>query len=91
MKLYPLEPSSRLATNIEGISKKTGMDVLIKGVNIADLDCLVVIGDGTPDDIAFSIIAFHLNGDKIAGIVKPEKETRYACINLTPPLIPVYL
>jgi len=29
MKLYPLEPSSRLATNIEGISKKTRMDVLI--------------------------------------------------------------
>ena len=89
MKLYPLEPSSRLATNIARISKKTRMDVLIKGVNIADLDCLVVIGDGTPDDIAFSIIAFHLNGngDKIAGIVKPEKEKRYACINL----IPTYL
>jgi len=31
MKLYPLEPSSRLATNVEGISKKTKMDVLIKG------------------------------------------------------------
>ena len=87
MKLYPLEPSSRLATNIARISKKTRMDVLIKGVNIADLDCLVVIGDGTPDDIAFSIIAFHLNGDKIAGIVKPEMERRYACINL----IPTYL
>jgi len=87
MKLYPLEPSSRLATNIARISKKTRMDVLIKGVNIADLDCLVVIGDGTPDDIAFSIIAFHLNGDKIAGIVKPEMERRYAYINL----IPTYL
>ena len=87
MKLYPLEPISRLAINIARISKKTRMDVLIKGVNIADLDCLVVIGDGTPDDIAFSIIAFHLNGDKIAGIVKPEMERRYACINL----IPTYL
>ena len=78
MKLYPLEPSSRLATNIARISKKTRMDVLIKGVNMADLDCLVVIGDGTPDDIAFSIIAFHLNGngDKIAGIVKPEMEKK---------------
>jgi len=87
MKLYPLEPSSRLATNIARISKKTRMDVLIKGVNIADLDCLVVIGDGTPDDIAFSIIAFYLNGDKIAGIVKPKMEKRYACIDL----IPTYL
>jgi len=35
------------------------------------LDTLVVIGDGTPDDIAFSIIAFHSEVDKIVGIVKP--------------------
>ena len=86
MKLYPLEPISRLAINIARISKKIEMDVLIKGVDMADLDldCLVGIGDGTPDDIAFSIIAFHLNGDKIAGIVKPEMEKRDACIDLIP-------
>ncbi|MEA2074279.1 MAG: hypothetical protein U9O85_00850 [Euryarchaeota archaeon] len=45
MKLYPLEPSSRLATNIVRISKKIMMNVLIKGVDTADSDCLVVIGD----------------------------------------------
>jgi len=87
MKLYPLEPSSRLATNIVQISKKIMMNVLIKGVDTADSDCLVVIGDGTPDDIAFSIIAFHLNGDKITGIVKPKTEKRDTCIDL----IPTYL
>jgi hypothetical protein len=76
MKLYPLEPSSRLATNIVRISKRIMMNVLIKGVDTSDSDCLVVIGDRTPDDIAFSIIAFHLNGDKIAGIVKPKTEKK---------------
>lgn len=63
------------------------MDVLVKEVATQDLDTLVVIGDGTPDDIAFSIIAFHLKGDKIAGIVKPKEEKRIDCIGL----IPAYL
>ena len=83
MKLYPLELSSRLVTNISKISRRLKMDVLVKEVATHDLDTLVVIGDGTPDDIAFSIIAFHLKGDKIAGIVKPER-TRFGVIDLIP-------
>jgi len=63
------------------------MDVLVKEVATRDLDTLVVIGDGTPDDIAFSIIVFHLNGDKIAGIVKPKEKKRIDCVGL----IPAYL
>ncbi|MBC8520952.1 MAG: hypothetical protein H8D26_03035 [Methanomicrobia archaeon] len=72
MKLYTLEPSGKLAANISGISKRTKMNVLIENVDTLDLDTLVVIGDGTPDDIAFSIIAFHLKVDKIAWIVKED-------------------
>ncbi|HUV02341.1 MAG TPA: hypothetical protein VMW67_02665 [Desulfobacteria bacterium] len=87
MKLYPLEPSSKLAAKIAGISKRIRMDVLIGNVDILNLDTLVVIGNGTPDDIAFSIVAFHLNGDRIAGIVKPKTERRYGFINV----IPLYL
>jgi len=84
MKLYPLEPLGRLATNIARISKKIQMNVLSlsKGADTPDLDTLVVIGNGTPDDIAFSIISFHLNGDKIAGIVKPKMAKRDGCVNL---------
>lgn len=85
MKLYPLEPSSRLAAKIAGISKRIRMNVLIKDAPAQDT--LVVIGNGTPDDIAFSIIAFHLNGDKNAGIVKPKTERRYGFVNV----IPLYL
>ncbi|NQE45737.1 hypothetical protein C5S31_06935 [ANME-1 cluster archaeon GoMg2] len=69
MKLYTLDPSSRLATNIARISKRIKMNVLT--FEPRSLDTLVVIGDGTPDDIAFSIIAFHSEVDKIVGIVKP--------------------
>jgi hypothetical protein len=87
MKLYTLEPSSKLAAKISGVSKRIKMNVLIKGVGTMYSDTLVVIGNGTPDDIAFSIIAFHLNGDKIAEIVKPKTERRYGFINL----IPLYL
>jgi hypothetical protein len=87
MKLYPLEPSSKLAAKISGVSKRIKMDVFVKGLNTADSHSLVVIGNGTPDDIAFSIVAFHLNGDKIAGIVKPKTERRYSFINM----IPLYL
>jgi len=86
MRLYTLDPGSRLTTNISRISKKIKMNVLIEHVDTHNLDILVVIGDGTPDDIAFSIIAFHLKGDKIAGIVKPGT-TRFGVIDL----IPTYL
>ena len=71
MKLYTLDPSNRLATNIAIISKRIKMNVLTK-FEPPGLDTLVVIGDGTPDDIVFSIIAFHSEADKIVGIVKPE-------------------
>ncbi|RZN37908.1 MAG: hypothetical protein EFT35_05465 [Methanophagales archaeon ANME-1-THS] len=87
MKLYPIEPSSKLAAKISGVSKWIKMNVLIKNVDTFNLDTLVVIGNGTPDDIVVSIVAFHLNGDKIAGIVKPKTERRYGFINV----IPLYL
>jgi hypothetical protein len=71
MKLYPSDPSNQLATNIAKNSKDIKMNVLNK-IGPPGLDTLVVIGDGTPDDIVFSIIAFHSEADKIVGIVKPE-------------------
>jgi len=86
MKLYPLDPSNRLATNIAGNSKRIKMNVLIEYVKPRDLDTLVVIGDGTPDDIVFSIIAFHSEADKIVGIFKP-KIRGFGVIDL----IPTYL
>ena len=45
-----------------------------------NLKDIVIITNGTPDDIVFSIIAYHQNGRKIIGIVKPEK-TRLGAID----------
>lgn len=87
MRLYPIEQSGKLAAKIAGISKKIRMDVLIKEDRARERDTLVVIGNGTPDDITISIVASHLNGDKIIGIVKPKTERRYGFVNM----IPVYL
>jgi len=69
MKLYPLDPSSRLAINIRKISKKLGIKVVV--TKEENLDRMVVITDGTPDDMVFAIISHHLNGDKTIRIVKP--------------------
>ncbi|KAF5432202.1 hypothetical protein C5S39_04165 [Candidatus Methanophagaceae archaeon] len=60
------------------------MNVLIEYVKPRDFDTLVVIGDGTPDDIAVSIIAFHSEADKIVGIVKPPGITGLGVIDLIP-------
>ena len=85
MKLYTLDSSNRLATNIARISKRIKMNVLT--FEPPSLDTLVVIGDGTPDDIVFSIIAFHSEADKIVGIVKPQGIRGFGVIDL----IPTYL
>jgi len=56
MKLYPLVPTSKLATNIAKISKKLRMGVVI--TKAERLDCVVIIANGTPDDIAFSVVCY---------------------------------
>lgn len=81
MKLYPLEPTSRLAVNIAGISRKLRIEVITTKPNI--LDAIVIVANGTPDDIAFSIISYHLDGEKAVGIIKPSV-TRLSVIDLVP-------
>ncbi|MCP8309241.1 MAG: hypothetical protein H3Z53_01710 [archaeon] len=80
MKLYPLNPNSGLATNIRKISKKLGIKVV--ATKVEDLDRMVVITNGTPDDMVFAIISHHLNGDKTVRIVKPNGITRLVALDL---------
>lgn len=80
MKLYPLDPSSRLAINIRKISKKLGIKVV--ATKVEDLDRMVVITDGTPDDMVFAIISHHLNEDKTVRIAKPDAITRLDALDL---------
>lgn len=71
MKLYPLEPTSRLASNIASISRKLMLGVLTYKVEM--LDGLVIVADGTPDDVVVALISYHLDGKKTIGIVKSKE------------------
>ena len=78
MKLYPLSPTSGTAINIQKFSKKLGIDVITQSGNF---NTIVIIGNGTPDDIVFAIICHHLNGTKVVAIDKPAKKTGVAVLD----------
>ncbi|MCD6484462.1 MAG: hypothetical protein J7L47_05045 [Candidatus Odinarchaeota archaeon] len=71
MMFFPLNPTQRTVRNIQKYSRKLNIQVIVSKSNI--LRDIVVIGNGTPDDVAFSIVAHDQNGEKVVGIVKPEK------------------
>lgn len=73
MKLYPLRFGSRLESNIKKLSRKLSMEVLV--TKASTLNKLIIIANGMPDDLALSVISFHLNGEEIVGVVKPEGRT----------------
>ncbi|MGQ4915329.1 MAG: hypothetical protein ACP6IU_11395 [Candidatus Asgardarchaeia archaeon] len=85
MKLFPLNPTQRLAINLQKISRKLKIQAITMKSD-DNLKDIVIITNGTPDDIVFSIIAYHQNGRKIIGIVKPEK-TRLGAIDSIPKYI----
>lgn len=84
MKLYPLEPASRLARNIVSISKKLGFEAISKRYD--RLNGLIVISNGTPDDYVTAILSHRLNGKRVVGIVKPVKK-RFEAFEI----LPIYL
>lgn len=70
MKLSPLAPK-RLVFNIRRFSKEFGLDVITE--EAVELSEIIVVGNGIPDAKAIAILAHHLDGDRIVGIVKPER------------------
>lgn len=84
MKLVPLE--LYLWSKLLVFSRKYNLKETI--INDTDnLDSIVVLADGTPDDLSFAIISHYLNGDKAVAIVKPNNVTGFAVLDL----IPTYL
>jgi hypothetical protein len=81
------DPKSRLVSNIRRNSKKLGISVITLVPTTRVLDGIIVIGNGRPEDIIVSIIAHHLDGDSIVGIVKPPGRTGLSVIET----IPTYL
>lgn len=85
MKLFPLDQTSRLVSNIRKVSRKLRISVLNQ--EAVDLGDIIIIGNGTPDDIAVAVIAHHLNGDRIVGIVKPRQRKGLSVIEIIPTYI----
>ncbi|MGB9760511.1 MAG: hypothetical protein ACP5LN_07365 [Thermoproteota archaeon] len=48
------------------------------------METIVVIADGTPDDIVFSIVRYHMNGRKVVGVVKPHERTGLSAVYEVP-------
>ncbi|MDP2917697.1 MAG: hypothetical protein Q8O16_07205 [Dehalococcoidia bacterium] len=80
MNLYAFTPT--LASNIQSYSRKyqLGLTVLTSPAN--PLAGLIILGDGTPDDLVVTIISHHLNGSNTVGIVKPPGKTGTSTFDL---------
>ncbi|HIE23453.1 MAG TPA: hypothetical protein EYP68_04405 [Candidatus Korarchaeota archaeon] len=82
MMLYPLDLESRIATNIARISTRLRIEVM--ALEVERIEGVVIIANGTPDDIAFSIISHHSDGEITVGIAKPRERTGIGVIDVLP-------
>ena len=56
------------------------MDV-VDPAPIADVESLLLVGNGTPDNYVLCILAYHLDGRKIVGFAKHEELRHLAVLN----------
>jgi len=86
MRLYPLEPTSRVTINIASASRNFQLDVLITKLSKdqrKSLRSIILLADGTPDDIVTAFLAKHLDGENIVAIAKTHR-TRLGALGLIP-------
>ncbi|RLG49654.1 MAG: hypothetical protein DRO00_09735 [Thermoproteota archaeon] len=67
MRLFPLEPTSRTAANLRRLERDLGLRIIGED----DVDKIVIIGNGTPDDIVIALLGHARNGKNVLGILKP--------------------
>lgn len=76
MRLYFPDPTSAAAINVARL-RKCGYDIgriMAKNIQTETVDTLVVLCDGTPDDRVIGVLAHHLDGDNLVGVVKPAEK-----------------
>ena len=75
MKLYSLNPMDKLTINIDKISRRLRFNILIDYLPEMErkLRGLILITDGTPDDYVIAILSYHLDGEEVFAIAKPER------------------
>jgi hypothetical protein len=82
MRLYPLHPLSKTAANISNISRRLKINVIT--MESIPITGIIVLADGTPDDYVISILSHKLDGEYVAGIAKPEKNTWIGVFSILP-------
>ncbi len=89
MKIKPLSPvfAARLTSKLRNmISKDFRYKILVDMVK-EDIDSIIVLGNGNVDDMAIPIVCYHLNGNRIVGITKPDGKKRLNALNEFPKYI----
>ena len=57
MRLFPLEPTSRTAANLRRLERDPGLRIIGEDY----VDRIVIIGNGTPDDIVIALLGHARN------------------------------
>jgi len=70
----------RFADTTYFFSQRLGLDVVVPAP-IADVESLLLVGNGTPDNYVLCILAHHLDGRKIVGFAKHEELRHLAVLN----------
>ena len=83
MRLYPLEPTGKLAINISTFSRRLRLRVMAGYLYEEELKGLIIVTDGTPDDYVVALLSHHLNGEEAYAIAKPRR-TRLEALHLIP-------
>lgn len=68
------------------ISKSFKYNIIIDKVK-EYIDSIIILGNGNVDDLAIPIVCYHLNSNKIVGIVKPDGRKRIETISDLSPYV----
>ena len=79
MKLAVLSPPDwSIYRNLHKWSRRLGIQL---ATSMQTIDSIIILGNGSPDDITYLILCHKLNGKKVVGITKT-KEPRYSSIDV---------
>lgn len=72
MRIYLLEPASRPSSNIRNVARRLNIGVVADRAERPS--AIVFLGNGTPDDIALTLLAHRYDGRLVIGVAKPRPE-----------------
>lgn len=72
MRIYLPNPSSRMSIRVRAFSRNFKLKVIVERGVVRKPLKLVMLGDGSPDDVMVAIVANHLDGGEVVALVKPK-------------------